>query len=64
MSGSITNETVGNFDKGSKYGSGFSCVRCSAWLTSHEDQDSHNNSKHSQPQGGGTAYRAVDKTKV
>jgi hypothetical protein len=60
MSGSITNETVGNFDKGASYG----CLRCQQPLPSHEHQDAHNASKHSQPQGGGTAYRAVDKTKV
>jgi hypothetical protein len=60
MSGSLTTGTVGDFDKGAKYG----CLRCGAEIPGPEHQDSHNASAHSQPQGGGTAYRAVDKTKV
>jgi hypothetical protein len=60
MSGTLKSGTVGDYDKGAKYG----CLRCGEFLPSHEHQEAHNASKHSQPQGGGTAYRAVDKTKV
>lgn len=60
MSGTITSGSVGDFDKGAKYG----CLRCGEYIQGPEAQEAHNSSKHSQPQGGGTAYRAIDKTKV
>jgi len=60
MSGTIQSGTVGDFGKGAKYG----CLRCGEPIGCPENQEAHNASKHSQPQGGGTAYRAVDKTKV
>lgn len=60
MSGTVTTGTVGDFDKGAKYG----CLRCQQPLPGPEAQDAHNAQKHMQPQGGGTAYSSADKTKV
>jgi hypothetical protein len=61
MSGTLKSGTVGDWNQGAKFG----CLRgCGKMLASPEIQEAHNQQAHSQPQGGGTSYRAVDKTKV
>lgn len=61
MSGTLKSGSIGDYNQGAKFG----CLRsCGAMLDCPEIQEAHNQEAHSQPQGGGTSYRAVDKTKV